>query len=82
AFALDAKDKLIGQPEIRLFGVPIEDGLDEFVEEASAAVKEAIMTKKGDFERLRESARLAVRRLATVWTGKKPIVDVIILETA
>jgi ribonuclease J len=82
AFALDVSDKLLGEPEIRLFGVPIEDGVEDFIEEASEAVKQAILDHKGDFEKLRESARLAVRRLATSWTGKKPIVDVIILETA
>ena len=30
--------------------------------------------------RLREAIRLAVRKVATRWTGKKPIVDVLILE--
>jgi ribonuclease J len=35
---------------------------------------------KGDVEKLRESVRLAVRREATDWTGKKPIVDVMILN--
>jgi ribonuclease J len=30
---------------------------------------------------LRESIRLAVRRSATEWTGKKPVVDVLIVRT-
>jgi ribonuclease J len=29
---------------------------------------------------LREAIRLAVRHVATRWTGKKPIVDVLIIE--
>ena len=33
-----------------------------------------------DRERLREDVRLAVRRVATRWTGKKPVVDVLIVE--
>lgn len=56
--------------------------MDEFLDEATVAVKQAIRDNKGDYEKLRESVRLAVRRLATSWTGKKPIVDVMILETA
>ncbi len=82
AFALDAHDKLLGEPEFRLHGVPIEESVDEFLDEATVAVKQAIRDNKGDYEKLRESVRLAVRRLATSWTGKKPIVDVMILETA
>jgi hypothetical protein len=29
-----------------------------------------------DVEKVRESVRLAVRRCATLWSGKKPIVEV------
>ena len=82
AFALDERDRLLGEPQIRLHGVPIEEDLEDFLEEASAAAVKAIRENKGDFEKLRESVRLAVRRVATSWTGKKPIVDVMILETA
>jgi ribonuclease J len=32
-----------------------------------------------DAERLREDVRLAVRRAATRWTGKKPVVDVLLI---
>ena len=81
-FALDERDRLLGEPQIRLHGVPIEEDLDDFLEEASAAAVKTIRENKGDFEKLRESVRLAVRRVATSWTGKKPIVDVMILETA
>ena len=80
AFALDANDKLIGEPQIRLHGVPIEEDIDDFLDEATEAATKAIRERKGDFEKLRESVRLAVRRVATSWTGKKPIVDVMIVE--
>jgi ribonuclease J len=82
AIALDGDDSLLGDLQIRLHGVPIEEAFDEFLDEASEAATKAVRDNKGDYERLRESVRLAVRRVATSWTGKKPIVDVIILETA
>ena len=82
AFALDARDRLLGEPQIRLHGIPIEEDLDDFLDEASVAAVKAVRENKGDYEKLRESVRLAVRRVATSWTGKKPIVDVMILETA
>jgi ribonuclease J len=82
AFALDANDKLAGEPQIRLHGVPIEADIDDFLDEATDAAVKAIRERKGDFDKLRESVRLAVRRVATSWTGKKPIVEVMIIETA
>ena len=82
AFALDGDDSLLGEPQIRLHGVPIEEDFDDFVDEASQAAVKAIRDNKGDNDKLRESVRLAVRRVATSWTGKKPIVDVMIVETA
>jgi ribonuclease J len=82
AFALGANDKLLGSPEIRLHGVPIEEDLDDFIDEATTAAVKAIKDNRGDYEKLRESVRLAVRRVAVSWTGKKPMVDVMILETA
>jgi ribonuclease J len=82
AFALDGSDRLLGNPQIRLHGIPIEEDLDDFIDDATDAVVKTVRENKGDFEKLRESVRLAVRRVATSWTGKKPIVDVMILETA
>lgn len=82
AFALDSRDKLSGTPQIRLHGVPIEEDLEDFLDDVTEAVTKTVRENKGDYEKLRESARLAVRRIATSWTGKKPIVDIMILETA
>jgi ribonuclease J len=82
AIALDGSDSLLGDPVIRLHGVPIEDELDDFIDEASAAATKAVKTQRGDLDKLREDVRLAVRRVATSWTGKKPIVEVLIVETA
>jgi ribonuclease J len=82
AFALDAKDRMLGYPEIRLHGVPIEEDLEDFLEEATAAAVKAVKDHRGDYDKLRETVRLAVRRVAVSWTGKKPIVDILIVETA
>ena len=82
AVALDKNNRLLGEPQIRLHGIPIEEDLEDFLDEASDAAIKAIREKKGDYDKLREGIRLAVRRVATSWTGKKPIVDVMILETA
>jgi len=82
AFALDGDDSLLGEPQIRLHGIPVEADMDDFLEEAGQAAVKAIRDNKGDYDKLRESVRLAVRRVATSWTGKKPIVDVMSVETA
>jgi ribonuclease J len=82
AVAVDGDNALLSDPQIRLHGVPIEEDLEDFIEEASNATTKAIKDNRGDYDKLRESIRLAVRRVATSWTGKKPIVDVVILETA
>jgi ribonuclease J len=82
AIALDRNDKLLGQPVIRVHGVPIEDEIDDFLDEAGTAAVKAVKDRRGDINALRESVRLAVRRVAVNWTGKKPIVDVMIVETA
>ena len=36
----------------------------------------------GDEDKMREAVRLAVRRCATLWTGKKPLVEVMLLQVA
>ncbi len=82
AIAVDGDNNLLGDPEFRMHGVPIEDEREDFLNEATIAVLKAIKDRKGDTEKLREGVRLAVRRVATSWTGKKPIVDVMIVETA
>ncbi len=67
--------------EVRLQGVPVEgEDRDAFIEEAIFAIREASQKPFGDREKLREAVRLAARRTATDWTGKKPVVDVMILS--
>jgi ribonuclease J len=81
-FALSAKQQVMGNAEIRMKGVPVEEDREAFLEEAHEALVTALRTasRKADVEAIRESARLAVRRVANAWTGKKPIVDVTIVQ--
>lgn len=76
AVAIDSAGKVHGKPELALHGIPVEEDRDAFLDEACAAAEGAAGSGGRDEERLREAVRLAVRRCATDWTGKKPIVAV------
>lgn len=66
--------------QVSMRGLPVDaDERDELVEEAEGAAR-AAATGERDRERRREAVRLAVRRVFTDWTGKKPIVDVLLLD--
>jgi ribonuclease J len=80
AVAIDAQDRVRGTPQLRLQGIPVEEDRDAFVEEACDAAAAAARKESGKEEKLREAVRLAVRRCATDWTGKKPIVDVLLVR--
>ncbi len=79
AVAIGARG-LIGTPQVRIQGIPVEEDREPFLEETVGAVIAA--TKQGgrDRDKLRESIRLATRKVATRWTGKKPNVDVLLIE--
>lgn len=80
ALALGPTGKLVGEPSVRISGVPLEEDADEFLDEAVALVRERIGRAKPGSDKLLEDLRVAVRRLASEWTGKKPVVLVQILE--
>jgi ribonuclease J len=80
AVALDERGRLRGRVEIGLAGIPVEEDRDEFIEEAAEAAADAVAKGAGTPEKLKEAIRLAVRRCATEWTGKKPVVDVLIVR--
>ena len=80
AVAVDSKGKLIGKPALRTLGVPVEEDKDAFLTEAAADAAGAVGKGSLEDEALRERVRLAVRRAATRWTGKKPIVDVLLVR--
>ena len=74
------RGRLIGAPQLRLNGVPVEEDRVPFLEEAAEAAAQAARAAVRDMEKLREAVRLAVRRVAARWTGKKPVVDVLLIE--
>lgn len=73
-----------GRPHIEGIGLPLDEDYDEFVAEAREDVAAALVKLKGgqrhDREVITEAARLAARRAASRWTGKKPQVRVILPE--
>lgn len=80
AVAIGDDGRVRGEPEISLDGVPVEEDREAFLEEACEAASDAAKGAKGDDGKLKEAVRLAVRRCATEWTGKKPIVNVLIVR--
>ena len=81
AVALDGDDRLKGDVEIDLQGVPVEEDRAAFLAEARDAAADAVAKNGGkDEDKLRDAIRLAVRRCATEWTGKKPVVSVLIVR--
>lgn len=61
-------------------GMPVEDDRETFIEELNEAAEQAATGKARDRDALKEAIRLGVRRVATDWTGKKPITDVLIMD--
>jgi ribonuclease J len=71
-------------PQVHGFGLPLDEDYAEFVAEAERDVTEALRRLKGPKARDRgevmEAARLAARRAAQRWSGKKPQTRVILAE--
>ncbi len=81
AVAVRKDGSLIGAPEVRIQGIPVEEDREPFIAEAAKSAAESVRGAKGrDRDKLREGIRLGIRRVATRWTGKKPIVDVLLIE--
>ena len=81
ALPVDAEGRLAGKAQVRLFGVPVEQDRDDFLADACDAAERAYEPTR-EVEKVSEAVRLAVRRCATLWTGKKPIVDVMLVEVS
>jgi ribonuclease J len=78
---VDGEGRLAGKPLVRSFGVPIEEDRDDFLADATDSAERAYEPTR-DVEKVCEAVRLAVRRCATLWTGKKPVVEVMLVEVA
>ncbi len=74
------------RPTIEAMGVPLDEDMPEFIQEACADIEKAIAKLKGKSRQDRgdvmEAARLAARRAAQRWSGKKPQVKVIMHSDA
>ncbi len=73
-----------GVIQIEGIGLPLDEDYDEFIDEAVADVRKALSRLKGaagrDRATVQEAARLAARRAAQRWCGKKPQTRVILPE--
>lgn len=78
---LGRNGKLAASPVVTAQGVPVEEDRDAFLEEVREKLAATVKSDsdKSD-DRFREALRLAARRTATAWTGKKPIVEVNIVR--
>lgn len=78
--ALDDKRRV----QVAALGLPLVEDYDAFCAEAKGDVANAIAKLKGgaakDREAVIEAARLAARRAATRWSGKRPQVQVLLGE--
>ena len=70
--------------QVHGFGLPLDEDYAEFVAEAERDIAEALRRLKGpkgrDREEITEVARVAARRAAQRWSGKKPQTKVILLD--
>jgi len=80
AIAVDKAGHAKGRPQIGVQGLPVEEDREDFIEEAAEAALDALEGGSRDQKKLLEAIRLAVRRKASDWTGKKPVVDVMLIR--
>jgi ribonuclease J len=78
---VNAKERLAADPRVVAKGVPVEEDEEAFITEAVDAARSAF-GKVGtrDRRRLEDEVKVAVRRVARQWTGKKPPTDVQIIS--
>lgn len=72
-----------GEVAIESWGLPLEEDMAGFVAEAAADVAKAVKSLKGKAAQnpddVSEAARMAARRAAQRWSGKRPQVKVVLL---
>lgn len=84
ALAVTAEGKQASGIDFGCIGIPLEEDMEAFQDEAREDVSKALKSLKGERRRDRmaiaEAVRLAVRRTAQRWCGKKPVVQVLLRE--
>lgn len=85
ALAVRRDGVLASEVEVAAIGIPLDEDMEAFVAETKVETAEAIRNLKGDRKRDRvavaEAVRLAVRRTGQRWSGKKPVVQVMLRES-
>ena len=85
ALAVSANGRVVSAVEVAAVGLPLDDDMDAFVAAAQADIERGVHGLKGakgrDRDAVREAVRLAVRRAAQRWSGKKPVVQVMLRES-
>jgi ribonuclease J len=85
ALAVRRDGVLASDVEIASIGIPLDEDMEAFIAEAKVEAAEALRGLKGDRKRDRvaiaEAVRLAVRRTGQRWSGKKPVVQVLLRES-
>ncbi|GGE07818.1 MBL fold hydrolase [Polymorphobacter glacialis] len=74
---LDRDGRVAAKPTVTAQGVPVEEDKADFLSQcADAAETVARKADAKNHEKYAEAVRVAVRRIAREWTGKKPVTDV------
>lgn len=85
ALAVRHDGLLMSDVDIGAIGIPLDEDMEAFIAEAKVEAAEAVRKLKGDRKRDRvavaETVRLAVRRAGQRWSGKKPVVQVLLRES-
>jgi ribonuclease J len=70
----------MAEPRIVAKGVPVEEDEDAFLADACDAAADTFRKiGMGDRRRLEDEVKVAVRRVARQWTGKKPPTEVVLV---
>ena len=82
ALAVSTEGKQASGIDIATIGIPLEEDMDAFIAEAQIDVAKALTVLKGDRRRNRDAiadaVRLAMKKCAHRWIGKKPAVQVML----
>jgi len=73
---MDRAGKLLAPPQVSVEGVPSEDSGEALAARVTQALNELGARDRRDDDKVREAARLAIRRSLRDWHGKKPVTQV------